>query len=241
MALPKPVLPRVAVITGGGRGIGFACARTFARSGFHVVFTSRDQDRLQTATAELKALKTTALAVPCDVSDPGSVEALFAEIRRHYSSIEVLINNAGVAHAGSTVEKLPLDTWRQVINTNLTGMFLVTRSALPMMGAGATIVNNLSIAAVHPFAGMSAYAASKSGGLGFTNVLREEVRQRGIRVLALLPGATATEIWQQFWPDAPVGKMISPDAVADAVLHAVSAPANASLEEIRIGPTTGML
>jgi len=233
--------PRVAVITGGGQGIGLACARAFARSGFDVVITSRNQSRLQGAMAELKALKTTALAVPCNVSEPAAVERLFAEIRRHYSSIEVLVNNAGVAHAGATVEKLALEAWKQVIDTNLTGMFLVTKLALGMMGPGATIVNNLSVAAIHPFGGMSAYAASKSGGLGFTNVLREEVRQRGIRVLALLPGATATEIWQQFWPDAPVERMISPDAVADAVLHTVLAPASASLEEIRIGPTTGML
>lgn len=233
--------PRVALITGGGRGIGLACARAFARSGFHVVITGRDQARLQAANAELKELKATALALPCDVSDPGSVEKLFGEIGKQHSSIHVLMNNAGVAHAGLTVEKLPLSTWKQVIDTNLTGLFLVTKSTLPMMGAGATIVNNLSIAAVHAFAGMSAYVASKSGGLGFTNALREELRQRGIRVLALMPGATATEIWQQFWPDAPVEKMISPDAVAEAVLHAVSAPANASLEEIRIGPTTGML
>jgi NAD(P)-dependent dehydrogenase (short-subunit alcohol dehydrogenase family) len=233
--------PRVALITGGGRGIGLACARTLARSGFHVVITGRDQVRLQSAAAELEELKATILAIRCDVSDPGSVEELFVQIRKQYSSIHVLMNNAGVAHAGLTVEKLPLSTWKQVIDTNLTGLFLVAKSALPMMGAGATIVNNLSIAAVHAFAGMSAYVASKSGGLGFTNALREELRQRGIRVLALLPGATATEIWQQFWPDAPVEKMISPGAVAEAVLHAISAPANASLEEIRIGPTTGML
>lgn len=232
---------RVAVITGGGRGIGLACARAFARSGFDIVITGRDKARLESAAAELKTLKAAVLALPCDVSNPASVENLFTEIGRRYSSIEVLINNAGMAHAGFTVEKLTLETWKQVIDTNLTGTFLVTRSALPLMRAGASIVNNLSIAAVHAFAGMSAYAASKAGGLGFTNVLREELRQRGIRVLALLPGATATEIWQQFWPDAPIEKMISPEAVAEAVLHAVLAPANSSIEEIRIGPTTGML
>src|SRR5262249_4719181 len=160
--------PRVALITGGGRGIGLACARAFARSGVHVVITGPDQARLQAANAELKELKATALALPCDVSDPGSVEKLFGEIGKQHSSIHVLMNNAGVAHAGLTVEKLPLSTWKQVIDTNLTGLFLVTKSTLPMMGAGATIVNNLSIAAVHAFAGMSAYVASKSGGLGFT-------------------------------------------------------------------------
>lgn len=139
------------------------------------------------------------------------------------------------------VEELSLETWKHVIDTNLTGTFLVTRAALPLMQAGSTIVNNLSVAAVQPFEGMSAYNASKFGAMGFTQALREEVRKKGIRVLALLPGATDTEIWRQFWPDAPREKMISPETVAQAVLYAVSAPANASIEEIRIGPTGGVL
>jgi 3-oxoacyl-[acyl-carrier protein] reductase len=112
---------------------------------------------------------------------------------------------------------------------------------LPLMRAGSTIVNNLSVAAVQPFAGMSAYNASKFGGMGFTQALREDLRQRGIRVVALLPGATDTDIWSQFWPDAPREKMVSAETVAAAVLHAVSAPAETAIEEIRIGPTGGVL
>jgi short-subunit dehydrogenase len=110
-----------------------------------------------------------------------------------------------------------------------------------MMPAGSTIVNNLSIAALQPFAGMAAYNASKFGAMGFTQALREDLRSRGIRVLALLPGATDTDIWAQFWPDAPRRKMISAESVAAAVLHAVSAPAETAIEEIRIGPTAGVL
>jgi len=117
----------------------------------------------------------------------------------------------------------------------------VTRAALPLMRAGGTIVNNLSIAATQVFTGMSAYNASKAGALAFTNVLREELREKRIRVLALLPGATDTEIWQQFWPDAPRERMVSTDVVAEAVLHAVNAPANTAIEEIKIGPTGGAL
>jgi NAD(P)-dependent dehydrogenase (short-subunit alcohol dehydrogenase family) len=169
------------------------------------------------------------------------VERLFAGVRAQYSSIDVLVNNAGVAHALAPVDQLSVATWKQVIDTNLTGMFLVTHAALALMRSGSTIVNNLSVAAMRVFAGMSAYNASKFGGLGFTNALREDLRNRGIRVLALLPGATDTGIWSQFWSDAPREKMISPQTVAEAVLHAVSAPANATIEEIRIGPTGGAL
>jgi NAD(P)-dependent dehydrogenase (short-subunit alcohol dehydrogenase family) len=232
---------RVVVITGGGSGIGLAMARTFARNGYAVVITGRDLQRLHQAISEIKGDEGAVTAIACDVRDPASVEKLFHEIGKRHSTLDVLINNAGVAHALAPVEQLPVETWKEVIDTNLTGTFLVTRAALSLMRAGGTIVNNLSVAAVQPFAGMSAYNASKFGAMGFTQALREDLRKRGIRVLALLPGATDTEIWTQFWPDAPREKMISAETVAEAVLHAVSAPANTSIDEIRIGPTAGVL
>jgi len=238
----KKIAPnKVAVITGGGSGIGLAIAHVFAASGYLVVITGRDAKRLQSASAAIFSDKKKVTCISCDVRDPVSVEKLFREVSKHHSAIDVLINNAGVSHALAPVDQLPVETWREVIDTNLTGTFLVTRAALPLMRAGGTIVNNLSVAAVQPFAGMSAYNASKFGALGFTHALREDLRKRGIRVVALLPGATATEIWSQFWPDAPKEKMISVETVAQAVLHAVSAPANTAIEEIRIGPAAGVL
>lgn len=232
---------KVAVITGGGTGIGLAIARLFAKSGYSVVITGRDAKRLKRAANDVSTKNGQATAIACDIRDPASVKKLFSEISKHHSCIDVLINNAGVAHALAPVDELPVETWKEVVDINLTGTFLVTRAALPFMRAGGTIVNNLSVAAVQPFAGMAAYNASKYGALGFTHVLREDLRKRGIRVLALLPGATDTEIWSQFWPDAPREKMISAETVAQAVLHAVSAPANTAIEEIRIGPAAGVL
>lgn len=177
----------------------------------------------------------------CDVRDPEAVEKLFRELRRRFAAIDVLVNNAGITHALAPVEKLRFDTWKEVIDINLTGTFLVTHAALPLIRTGGTIVNNLSVAAERVFQGIAAYCASKAGALGFTNVLREELRPRGIRVLALLPGATDTEIFDQFWPDAPRSKMITPETVASAVLHAVLLPAKAAIEEIRIGPVVRAL
>lgn len=232
---------KVAVITGGGTGIGLATARLFAQSGYSVIITGRDAKRLKRAANNISKTNGHVTAVACDVRDPASVNRLFSEVGKRHASIDVLVNNAGVAHTLAPVDQLPVETWKDVIDTNLTGMFLVTRAALPLMRAGGTIVNNLSVAAVQPFAGMSAYNASKFGALGFTHALREDLRKRGIRVLALLPGATDTEIWSQFWPGAPREKMISAEIVAQAVLHAVSAPANTAIEEIRIGPAAGVL
>ena len=120
-------------------------------------------------------------------------------------------------------------------------MFLVTQAAMPLMERGGAIVNNLSIAAKQVFAGSSAYNASKHGALGFTNTLREELRPQGIRVIALLPGATDTAIWKTLWPEAPRKKMMSARAVASAVVSALTAPPDSTVEELTILPTSGTL
>ena len=137
--------------------------------------------------------------------------------------------------------RLRPDLAREVIETDLTGMFLVTQAALPLLSRGGTIVNNLSMAATHVFAGQSAYCAAKHGALGFTRALREELRPRGIRVVALMPGATDTEIWQQFWPGAPRERMLRPESVAQAVLDALLQPPESTVEEITLMPTGGAL
>jgi NAD(P)-dependent dehydrogenase (short-subunit alcohol dehydrogenase family) len=206
-----------------------------------VIIMGRDAARLKRAVAELKGTEPKTHAIVCDVTSPAAVQAAFEQIQKQYGSIHVLVNNAGMAHELLRVEKLPIETWKQVIDTNLTGTFLVTQAALPLMKSGSTVVNNLSIAAVQPFEGMSAYNAAKFGALGFTKALREEVRKQGVRILALIPGAIDTDIWQQFWPDAPRAKMMKPETIAQAVVHAVSAPPEASVEELIIGPTAGVL
>jgi NAD(P)-dependent dehydrogenase (short-subunit alcohol dehydrogenase family) len=232
---------RIALITGGSRGIGLAMAKAFAGAGYAVVVTGRDAARLDRAAKELKGTGAEVQPIVCDVTDPDAVKTAFQQIQKKYGSIQVLVNNAGTAHGLENVDRLPIETWKQVLETNLTGTFLVTQAALPLMKAGSTIVNNLSVAAIQPFEGMSAYNAAKFGALGFTKALREEVRKRGIRVLALIPGATDTDIWQQFWPEAPREKMMKPETVAEAVLHAISAPPEAAVEELIIGPTAGVL
>jgi NAD(P)-dependent dehydrogenase (short-subunit alcohol dehydrogenase family) len=112
---------------------------------------------------------------------------------------------------------------------------------LPFLARGSVIVNNLSIAARTAFPGMAAYNASKRGLLGFTETLREELRPRAIRVVALLPGATDTDIWKQFWPAAPRLRMISPAIVGRLVAEAVTLPPNANIDELVITPSAGAL
>lgn len=232
---------QVTLVTGATRGIGLAIARVLAREGSDLILTGRDEKSLLKVSRELASAKIKILALPCDVRDPHSVDALFRTARRHFKSLDILINNAGIAHPNLPVDKLPFPIWKDVLETNLDGMFLVTQAALAIMKRGGTIVNNLSIAANRVFAGSAAYNASKHGALGLTNTLREELRPRGIRVIALLPGATDTAIWKTLWPQAPRRKMMSPVTVAEAVVQAILLPANATVETLEILPTTGAL
>jgi NAD(P)-dependent dehydrogenase (short-subunit alcohol dehydrogenase family) len=237
----QPLRGRTALITGATRGIGLAVARALAAESCNLILTARDEKALAKVSRELAFSKIKILAHPCDVRDPHSVDALFRAARRHFKRLDILINNAGIAHANLPIEKLPLPIWRDVLETNLTGTFLVTQAALAVMKRGGTIVNNLSIAANRVFPGSAAYNASKHGALGLTSTLREELRPRGIRVIALLPGATDTDIWITLWPQAPRKKMMSPATVAQAVVEAILLPANATVESLEILPTAGTL
>ena len=231
----------MALVTGATRGIGLAIAHALGDEGCNLILTARNQSALVRLSRELASSQIQVLAQPGDVRDPHSVDALFGSARRQFKRLDVLINNAGIGHPNLSVAKLPFPIWKDVLETNLDGMFLITQAALAMMKRGGTIVNNLSIAANRVFAGSSAYNASKHGALGLTNTLREELRPRGIRVIALLPGATDTDIWSTLWPEAPRRKMMSPDTVARAVIQSILLPADATIETLEILPTAGTL
>jgi NAD(P)-dependent dehydrogenase (short-subunit alcohol dehydrogenase family) len=245
MASPGKLQGRVALITGASRGIGLAIAQALAYEGCGLIITARDQKALSAAKRTVgKISRTPAPQIfthAADVKDAKSVAALLATAKKQFGHLDIVVNNAGISHSMAEVERLPLATWREVIETDLTGMFLVTQATLPLLQRGGTIINNLSMAAEHVFAGQSAYCAAKHGALGFTRALREELRPRGIRVIALLAGATDTEIWNQFWPEAPRERMLRPETVAHAVRDAILLPPESTVEEIKLMPTGGAL
>jgi NAD(P)-dependent dehydrogenase (short-subunit alcohol dehydrogenase family) len=246
---------RLALITGANRGIGLAIARALAREGCNLIVTGRDQRALAKACIELDKLRSDefpgkllperlnvpVLAQSCDVRSPDSVDYLFALVRGLHKPLDILINNAGIGHPNRTVSELPYPTWMEVIDTNLNGLFLMTQAALAVMKRGSTIVNNLSIAAERVFPGSAAYNASKHGALGFTNTLREELRPKGIRVIALMPGATDTAIWDTLWPGAPRRKMMSAETVARTVVDALLLPQDTTVEKMVVRPSIGTL
>lgn len=232
-----PLRGKVAVVTGASRGIGLDIAQALAAAGCHLALAARFRNARELREAE----RVGGFAQACDVRDERSVSEFFAAVRKRFSRVDVLVNNAGIGGPSRNAAQLAPEDWRAVIDVNLTGMFLTTRAALPLMKRGASIVNNLSVSAKGVFPGMSAYNASKHGAAGFTNTLREELRGKGIRVIGLYPGATDTAIWEQVWPKAPRRRMMSPETIAHAVVFALSLPPEATVEELVIAPTGGPL
>jgi NAD(P)-dependent dehydrogenase (short-subunit alcohol dehydrogenase family) len=237
---------KVAVITGGSRGIGFAIAQAFASEGCSVVITGRDTRKLSEAAETLSSCNpgiesADIVSQVCDVRQAESVCALFAEVKRRFGHVDILVNNAGITQPIVSVEQTSVELWQDVIAANLTSVFLCSREALPLMKAGGTIINNLSAAATQVFPNYATYSAAKRGALGFTLSLREELIPRGIRVTALMPGATATDMWDKATLDSSRERMIDVESLAQTVLCAVLLPPNVNLTELSLDPTGGAL
>lgn len=233
-----PLAGKTALVTGGTRGIGRAIVDDLLRHGCFVVATGRDKKLLARLQADLGKQ---GRALVCDVRSDKDVAALVREIATHRGHLDFLINNAGMTNPPTPIEQVSLAAFAEVLDVNLTSLLRVTQKALPLMGPGGVIVNTLSVAAQRVFPGAAAYCASKFGALGFTNVLREELRERGIRVTALMPGPVSTDIWNVIWKDAPRDRMSTPADVARAVSTILQLPAGTTIETLHVGPTRGEL
>jgi NAD(P)-dependent dehydrogenase (short-subunit alcohol dehydrogenase family) len=181
---------KVAVITGGGRGIGRAIALKFAVQGAAVAVAARSASEVEEVAAAIRQSAGRAAAIAADVSREADCEKIVRETRRAFGSIHILVNNAGIYGPVQPVERVDPREWDRVIAVNLRGPFLLARLILPEMyerGAG-SILNIVSIAAKAAFPLNSAYAASKAGLIGLTHTLAAEAARKGVRVNALSPG-----------------------------------------------------
>lgn len=187
-----------AFVTGGGRGIGAAIARTFAEAGARVTISGRGVDTLQVSAASLRDNGHEVRAMHLDVADEASVSSAFADATAAFGPVGILVNNAGQAASG-TVAETSLDTWTRVLAVNLTGAFLCSRAVVPgMVEAGrGRIVNVASTAGLRGVPHVAAYAASKHGLIGLTRSLALEVARRGITVNAVCPGYTESDMAEQ--------------------------------------------
>ncbi len=182
---------KIAVITGGNRGIGRGVAEALAADGYTVALTARKQSDADQAASEIGR---GARGYACDVRHYADVQALFASVAKDLGGADVLVNNAGVGVFAKLAE-MSIEDWHAVIETNVNGVFYCTREAIPQMktrGAG-YIFNVSSLAGRNAFVGASAYCASKHAVNGMSEVLFQEVRDDGIRVTYLMPGSVATE------------------------------------------------
>jgi len=230
-------------ITGASTGIGLACATALARSGRRVVLSARNRAELIRVVTEIRSEGGDAKAVQCDVTSEEDVDwAMKSMIKAFGEGPDILINNAGTSPYHD-IEDMSLEIFDKVIATNLTGNFLCAKAVLPEMirkGKG-TIIQMLSIASTKAFAGGTAYGASKFGALGFTNALREEVREKGIKVVAVMPGAVETPAWDDEEREEYHEKMMQPEDIAQAILDILSQPQRTLVEEIVLRPIGGDL
>lgn len=229
------------VITGASRGIGRATALRLARlggEGSHFILQGRDKEALDETCKSVMEKGGTAEGVIAELSRVGDVEALAAVVGGE--PVRVLVNNAGVVCVKS-FEEVSLEEWRESFAVNVTAPFLLVRGLVPFMERGATIVNILSIAARTGFPGWSVYSMSKFALEGFSQSIREELRERGVRVVNIYPSATDTDIWKRVPGEWPRSKMMSPQEVADAVYYAVTRPGPVMVENITLGGIAGKL
>jgi meso-butanediol dehydrogenase/(S,S)-butanediol dehydrogenase/diacetyl reductase len=233
---------QVALVTGGGRGIGRAVALALAREGAAVALASRTRAELAAVAAEIRDAGARALAVPTDVTQDAAVDALVEQTVAELGGLQILVTAAGTATFGPVSGAKATD-WDAMLAVNLRAVMVSCRAALaPMIRQRrGTIVNIASIAATRPIPGAAAYSATKAGVVGWSRVLAEEVRAEGIRVGVLLPGAVATPLWDTI-PNAPAReRMLAPGDVARAVVLMVTLPPGAALEEVALLPAGGIL
>lgn len=187
---------KVVVITGAARGIGQACAARFAEDGATVILLGRNLETTENAAAELRARDCSAFAVQCDTTDRASVESAAEQIFRDHGKVDILVNNAGITK-DAMFHKMEYAAWDAVIETNLTGVFNVCHCFVPKMrAAGSGAIVNLSSTSAYGNIGQANYAASKAGVLGLTRTLAKELGPYGIRVNAILPGSTKTDMFK---------------------------------------------
>jgi len=182
----------VAVVTGGSKGIGLAIARAFVERGMQVTITGRDEADLSRARQQLGA-GGNVHAVAADVRNPADAKRAIDDTVARFGGLDVLVNNAGIGRFANVAD-MPIDTWREVIDTNLSGVFYCTHAALPEMRrrGGGYVVNISSLAGKNAFTGGAAYCASKAGLNAFSEALMQEVRHDNIRVSYVMPGSVAT-------------------------------------------------
>ncbi|MGZ4866694.1 MAG: SDR family oxidoreductase [Candidatus Angelobacter sp.] len=228
---------KIALVTGGGRGIGAAIALKLAGLEATTIVCGRTPARLQHTAGQIRSAGGQAEAMACDVADWNSVAALAERVQKTFGRLDVLVNNAGIGTFGGPLHTMPTEKWDAMFNTNLCGVFYMIRAFAPMMisGGGGDIVNISSIAGKNAVPNGAAYSASKWGLNGLTYSVAEELRGHNIRVAAVCPGSTHTEFGAHEGKNPE--KMLIAEDVAHVVEMLVTQRPQAFVSEVILRPT----
>jgi NAD(P)-dependent dehydrogenase (short-subunit alcohol dehydrogenase family) len=238
----------VAVVTGGGSGLGRRITQALLGAGWQVAAAGRRQPALRETLDQAAAPAGSALAVPTDVTQPESVAALFEAVHRRWGRLDLLVNNAGTFGPAGAVDEISVEAWREVVDTNLTGAFLCAHHAVRMMKAqeprGGRIINNGSISAHVPRPGSVGYTATKHAMTGLTKSITLDGRAFGIACGQIDIGNAATEMTQRMSEGVrQADGSIAPEPtfeathVADAVLYMAALPLDANVQFLTITAT----
>jgi len=239
---------KCAVVTGAGTGIGKAAATALLQNGYRVAFAGRRREPLEAAIAQANAPQGQALAVPTNVADPASVAALFAEVKATFGRLDVLFNNAGVGAPGVNIEELTFEQWKNVVDINLTGVFLCTQEAIRIMKdqspRGGRIINNGSISAHAPRPNSGPYTATKHAVTGLTKSTSLDGRKYDIACSQIDIGNAHTDLAARMAQGVPqangqvaVEPLMDVAHVASAVVYMASLPLDANVQFMTIMAT----
>ena len=228
---------KIAIVTGGNRGIGKAIAKGMAAEGASLTIAARDAELLEQTAGELREKGSKVLSVPTDVTDESQIKSLFEKAMAEYNRLDILVNNAG-AFDGGPIDELSTEAWDKVIGVNLRAPFLCTREAMRIMkaqGEGGRIINVGSISAHRVRPNSAPYSSSKFGIWGLTHVTALEGRPHGITASCLQPGNTYVERIQNR-PEPPAEPMMDVDDLAQAAVLMATLPPNMNMLEATVLP-----
>lgn len=235
---------RSALITGASSGIGKATALAFADAGISLALTSRSQETLDPLVQTIQGNGIRATGYAIDFANVASVKPQIEAIVADFGSIDILINNAGMGYTGDLYDT-PLQDWQQVIDLNLTSVLQCIQAVLPGMRdrRQGTILNVASIAGYQSFPSWGAYNVSKAGLIALSKTLAAEERAYGIRVSIVSPGSVNTPLWdtETVQADFDRSQMLTPEIVAQSILHTVLLPPQAVIQELILMPSAGAL
>lgn len=228
---------KVAVITGGTKGIGYAIAERLAGAGASVFICARSRDEIETAVERLSSIGTAAGKL-CDVRNEHEVKALLESCEKRFGGLDILINNAGIGINGKTIEEISPDEFRETLETNLFGVFYACHHAIPMLKrrGGGYIINVSSLAGQYPHVRMAAYNASKFGLNGFSEALMQEVRHDNIKVSYICPGSVNTEFGGDTIADEKAWQL-QPEDIAQVVMDLLAMNERALPSRVEIRPS----